>query len=197
MELRRIAVPAIAVLMAALATGCSSLQGTGDKGYISGDGQITTLDVAERGDPIELAGEDLDGNDLSLEDFRGEVVVVNYWWSQCPPCRVEQPALNDAAAELGDEASFVGINIRDLSADNGRAYVRSFEVPYPSVYDPSGEALLAFSGILSRNAIPSTLVLDRQGRVAATVIGAVPGTRTIPDLVADIADETRAGGTGG
>lgn len=177
-------------LVALLATGCSSFEGTGDKGYISGDGQITTFDVADRGEPIELAGEDLDGNELSLDDLRGRVVVVNYWWSQCPPCRVEQPELNAAAAELGDDATFIGINIRDLSADNGKAYVRSFDVPYRSVYDPSGKALLAFSGILTRNAIPSTLVLDEQGRVAATVIGAVPGTRTIPDLVADVSGET-------
>ena len=102
-------------------------------------------------------------------------MVVNYWWSQCPPCRVEQPDLNKAADELGDDVAFVGINIRDLSADNGKAYVRSFDVPYPSIYDPSGEALLAFSGVLSRNAIPSTLVLDKEGRVAATVIGGRAG----------------------
>ena len=184
--------PVLLALLIQLATGCSSYEGTGDKGYISGDGQITTFDAVDRGDPIELSAEDLDGNELSLDDLRGQVVVVNYWWSQCPPCRVEQPELNEAATEVGDDAAFVGINIRDLSADNGKAYVRSFDVPYPSVYDPSGKALLAFSGILTRNAIPSTLVLDKQGRVAATVIGAVPGTRTIPDLVADIAGE--AGG---
>lgn len=180
---------ALLALIAVLTTGCSSLDGTGDKGYISGDGQITAIDPVDRGKPISLAGEDLDGNPLSLDDLRGQVVVVNYWWSACPPCRVEQPGLNDAATELGDEAAFVGINIRDLSADNGKAYVRSFEVPYPSVFDPSGKALLAFSGILTRNAIPSTLVLDKEGRVAATVIGRVPGSRTIPDLVADIAGE--------
>ena len=177
-------------LLALVTTGCSSLEGTGDKGYISGDGQIHAIDPVDRDKPIALTGADLDGNELSLEDLRGKVVVVNYWWSQCPPCRVEQPALNDAATEVADDAAFIGINIRDLSADNGLAYVRKFDVPYPSVYDPSGKALLAFSGVLTRNAIPSTLVLDKEGRVAATVIGAVPGTRTIPDLVADIAGET-------
>ena len=183
-------VVALLALLALVAAGCSSLEGTGDKGYISGDGQITAIDAVDRGEPISLSGEDLEGNPLSLDDLRGRVVVVNYWWSACPPCRVEQPGLNDAATELGDDAAFVGINIRDLSADNGKAYVRKFDVPYPSVYDPSGKALLAFSGVLSRNAIPSTLVLDKEGRVAATVIGSVPGTRTIPDLVADIAGET-------
>ena len=188
---------ALLVLIALITTGCSSLDGTGDKGYISGDGQITTIDPVDRGKPITLSGEDLDGKPLSFEDLRGRVVVVNYWWSACPPCGVEQPGLNKAAAELGDDAAFVGINIRDLSADQGRAYVRSFEVPYPSVFDPSGEALLAFSGVLSRNAIPSTLVLDKEGRVAATVIGRVPGSRTIPDLVADVAAESPAGETSG
>ena len=188
---------ALLALIALITTGCSSLDGTGDKGYISGDGQITAIDPVDRGKPITLSGEDLDGKPLSFDDLRGRIVVVNYWWSACPPCRVEQPGLNKAAAELGDDAAFVGINIRDLSADQGRAYVRSFEVPYPSVFDPSGEALLAFSGVLSRNAIPSTLVLDKEGRVAATVIGRVPGSRTIPDLVADVAAESPAGETSG
>lgn len=195
MRLRSIIV--VPALLAVLTTGCSSLEGTGDKGYISGDGQITTIDAADRGEPIELSGEDLDGNALSLDDLRGQVVVVNYWWSACPPCRVEQPDLNAAAAELADRASFVGINIRDLSPDTPKAYVRSFEVPYQSIFDPSGKALLAFSGVLTRNAIPSTLVLDKEGRVAATVIGRVPGTRTIPDLVTGIAAETSVGATGG
>ncbi len=184
-------------LVALLTTGCSTFQGTGDKGYISGDGQITTIATADRSAPISLEGEDLDGDPLSLDDLRGRVVVVNYWWSACPPCRAEQPELNDAATELADEAAFVGINIRDLSSDQPRAYVRSFEVPYPSVYDPSGKALLSFAGVLTRNAIPSTLILDQEGRVAATVIGRVPGRRTIPDLVADIADESTAGEPGG
>ena len=188
---------ALLALIALITNGCSSLDGTGDKGYISGDGQITTIDPVDRGKPITLSGEDLDGKPLSFDDLRGRIVVVNYWWSACPPCRVEQPGLNKVAAELGDDAAFVGINIRDLSADQGRAYVRSFEVPYPSVFDPSGEALLAFSGVLSRNAIPSTLVLDKEGRVAATVIGRVPGSRTIPDLVADVAAESPAGETSG
>ena len=188
---------ALLALLALVTTGCSSLDGTGDKGYISGDGQITTIDAVDRGEPVSLEGEDLDGRPLSLDDLRGQVVVVNYWWSACPPCRVEQPALNDAASELADDAAFVGINIRDLSADNGKAYVRTFDVPYPSVYDPSGKALLAFSGVLRRNAIPSTLVLDEQGRVAATVVGSVPGKRTIPDLVADLVDEGSAGETSG
>jgi len=188
---------ALLVLIVLVTTGCSSLEGTGDKSYISGDGQITKIAPADRKDPISLTGQDLDGDELSLDDLRGQVVVVNYWWSACPPCRVEQPDLNDAAIELAGEATFVGINIRDLSEDNGKAYVRSFEVPYRSIFDPSGKALLAFSGILTRNAIPSTLVLDKEGRVAATVIGAVPGTRTLPDLVADVAAESPDGDNGG
>jgi thiol-disulfide isomerase/thioredoxin len=184
----------LAVLVAACAvllTGCSSLQGTGDKGYISGNGQITLVDPADRGDPIELEGTSLDDESLSLASLRGEVVVVNVWWSACAPCRSEQKKLNDSARN--DQAEFVGINIRDTSADAARSYTRNFGVPYPSLFDPSGTALLAFTGTLSPRTIPSTVVLDRQGRIAASVIGELPSTRTLDDLVSDVAAEPADG----
>jgi thiol-disulfide isomerase/thioredoxin len=166
-----------------LLAGCSSLGGTGDKGYITGDGRITEVPKADRGDPIDLQGRTLDGQPLSMSDLRGKPVVVNVWWSGCPPCRVEQPLLNEAADDLGASAHVVGINIRDLSADNALAYVRSHDVSYPSFYDPSGKALLAFQGTLSPRTIPSTLVLDSQGRLAASIIGSVPTKLTLTDIV--------------
>lgn len=187
-----------AVLVVALlglllsATGCSSLQGTGDKGYISGNGQITLIDAADRGEPVELEGTTLDGDPLSLADLRGQVAVVNVWGAWCADCRAEMPDLV-AAAEQAPDASFVGINVRDPSVDPAQAFVRRFEVPYPSFYDPDGEALLAFSGTLSPRAIPSTLVLDQEGRIAASILGPIPSTRTLVDLVADVAGEAPDG----
>lgn len=142
---------------------------------------------AERGEPVELSGEDLRGDPISLADLRGEVAVVNVWWSACPPCRTEMPHLVSAAEQTQGDAAFVGINIRDSSVEQAQSFVRSFDVTYPSFYDPSGKALLAFAGTLSPRSIPSTVVLDRKGRVAAAVIGALPSEQTLVDIVDQVA----------
>ena len=183
----RTAVVVLACLLALV--GCSSLSGTGDKGYITGEGVPTEVSPSAREAPVELTGTDLDGNDVDLADLRGTPVVVNVWWSQCPPCRVEQPELNDAADELGDQVVFLGINIRDSSADNALSYVRNYDVPYGSVYSPDGKALLSFAGTLNPRSIPSTVVLDADGRVAASVQGRIPTTQTLVSLVEKVLDE--------
>jgi thiol-disulfide isomerase/thioredoxin len=168
--------------------GCSDLSGTGGKGYITGDGVPTEIKPADRDDPIELAGEDLEGEPVDLADLRGKPVVVNFWASWCPPCRVEQPDLNEAAAELGDDVAFLGVNIRDANQAQAKAYVRTHEVPYGSIYSPGGEALLPFS--IPPRSIPSTIVLDAEGRIAATIIGKVPSTITLTDVVETVLQES-------
>jgi thiol-disulfide isomerase/thioredoxin len=176
----------VLLLLSALAlSGCGGLSGTGTKGYIEGDGQITQVAVADRGDPIEMSGSTLEGKRLSLADYRGQVVVVNVWWSACPPCRTEMPTLVRAASSKDHPAAYVGIDIRDSDVAQAQAFVRRFGVPYPSVFDPSGKALLAFAGTLSPRTVPSTVVLDAQGRIAASVIGPVPSALTLQELVDD------------
>jgi len=172
-----------------LLAGCSDLSGTGGKGYITSDGTVTEIAPGDRGDRIELTGEDLSGEPLALAPLRGKPVVVNVWWSACPPCIVEQPHLNEVADDLGDRASFVGVNIRDASAENAQAYVRGQDVAYPSFYSPDGRALLPFSGELGPRDIPSTLVLDRDGRIAAVVRGAIPSKQTLVSVVEKVLDE--------
>jgi len=168
-------------------SGCTSLEDAGDKGYVTGDGRLEIVAEADRGEPIELTGEDLEGNALDLADLRGTVVVVNVWGSWCPPCRAEQPDLNEAATETSQVARFVGINIRDPSADPALAYVRNLEVEYPSFYSPDGKALVAFAGTLSARTVPSTVVLDEEGRIAGSILGSLPSTQTLVDLVEDTA----------
>ena len=99
--LRTFAALPVALACLLVLVGCSSLSGTGDKGYISGEGVPVEVAAADRGDPVELTGADLDGTDVDLADLRGKPVVVNIWWSECPPCRVEQPDLNEAADRAG------------------------------------------------------------------------------------------------
>ena len=174
-------------------TGCSSLEGTGDKGYVTGEGRVTQLPVVDRDEPVTLSGEDLDGDRLEVEQFRGTPVVMVVWGSWCAPCRAEAPDVVAAAEELGKDAQFVGINIRDASAAQARSFVRTFDIPYPSYYSPDGKAMLALSGALTPNSIPSFVVLDREGRVAASIIGKLPSTTTLVQVTEDVVAESTDG----
>ena len=185
---RRTTTALAAVLLASTGlTACSDDVGSsGDAGFVSGKGVITRLAVDDRKEPGEVAGETLEGEPISLEDFEGKTVVVNVWGSWCAPCRAEAPDLVAASEELAaDDVEFLGINSRDLERAAAQAFQRRFEVPYPSIYDQQGRTLLAFRGTLSPNAIPSTVVIDAEGRVAASVIGEVSRS-TLVGLVEDV-----------
>lgn len=185
---RRLLLPTALLLAAGLLAGCSSDVGSsGDQGYVAGKGVITTLKVADRKAPGTVEGRTIDGRRVSLSDYAGQVVVVNVWGSWCAPCRAEAPMLADAAHDLAKrDVAFLGIDSRDPSEAAARAFVRRFEIPYPSIYDQRGSTLLAFRGTLTPNSVPSTVILDRQGRVAASVLGEISRT-TLDDLVDDVA----------
>lgn len=177
MKLRAVAATAALVLLAL--SGCTAndsladqyASGSGD-GYISGDGSITEIPADQRGEPVEFAGSDEAGEPLSSEDFAGSVYVVNFWYASCPPCRVEAPDLV-ALSEEYTEVPFVGVNIFD-GADVALAFADKFAVPYPSILDADTASVqLAFAGVVSPNAVPTTLVIDREGRVAARISGIV------------------------
>jgi thiol-disulfide isomerase/thioredoxin len=177
---------AVAGLLLAV-TGCTSLQGTGDKGFVDGDGTVRQIAPAQRGDAITLDGKDLDGKPLSLASMRGKPTVVTVWGSWCTACRQDSPYLVAAQKQLGGKANFVGIDSRDPGTAQAKAYNASFHITWPSFYSPGGEALLAFPGILTPNSVPTTVVLDPDGRPAATISGAVPSTLTLVELVQQVA----------
>lgn len=172
-----------------LTSACTDSEGTNDGGYIEGDSQIAQIGADQRKEAVELSGETLDGEQLDVADYRGQVVVVNVWWSGCPPCRTEMPMLVEAEQELAEQdVAFVGVNIRDSSRDNGLAFERGLGVEYPSIFAPGGEALLSLAGINPRT-IPTTVVLDREGQIAAVISGPIPGKVTFTDVVEEIAAE--------
>ncbi|NYI99526.1 thiol-disulfide isomerase/thioredoxin [Nocardioides thalensis] len=182
-----------ALLLGAL-TGCSDVSGTGDLDYVPGDGRVIEVDAADREDPVEISGETVQGDHLDLADLRGQVVVVNMWWSNCGPCIKEMPMLVEAESELPQkDTEFVGINIRDLSTATAEAFERSRGVDYPSIYDPGSETLARF-GSYEPYSPPATLVLDREGRVAALINGPVPSKTTLTALVEELVAEESADG---
>jgi len=181
------AVPLALGLACVLAlAGCSNDVGSsGNQGYVAGKGIITSVKAADRKQPGEVSGRTLDGEQVSLSDFRGKVVVVNVWGSWCGPCRAEAPMLARASRDLaGNGVVFLGIDSRDPSKDAAKAFVRRFDIPYASLYDQQGATLLAFRGTLTPNSVPSTVVVDPQGRVAGSVLGNLSRT-TLDDLVED------------
>src|SRR4051812_7994360 len=169
------------LLLSLVATGCHGLSGTNSGGYITGDGTTTAWAPADRGKAVELTGTTLEGKPVDLAGYRGRPVVVNVWWSGCGPCRTEMPLLQQASTELAGKAVFLGINTRDGSAENGLAFERSVGAAYPSIYAPDGRALLAFPGL--PRPLPSTVVLDADGRISATISGPIPSRLTLTQLV--------------
>jgi thiol-disulfide isomerase/thioredoxin len=185
------------LLALAMVAGCSGgggtaggtqQGGTANSRFVSGTGAVTTMPVGDRRSAPPLSGKSLDGKQISLSDFKGRVVVVNVWGSWCAPCRKEAPDLVAASKALrARHVAFLGINTRDLDPGPARAFVRRFAVPYPSIYDPHGEQLLGFRDTLPPSAIPSTVVIDTQGRVAARVLGPMT-KRTVEDLAHDVVE---------
>ncbi|KHL19253.1 thiol-disulfide isomerase/thioredoxin [Mumia flava] len=182
MTARRLLLAAAALLVGVAVSACASSTQADETtgGYVSGDGTITSVDPADRAPAPELAGESLGGDPVALSDFAGSPVVVNVWGSWCADCREEA---SDLAALADSGVEVLGINIRD-SRDAALAYDENYGITYPSIYDPSGETLLGFRDSLPAIAVPTTYVIDSDGRVAARVVGAT-SEATLRGLVED------------
>jgi thiol-disulfide isomerase/thioredoxin len=153
-----------------------------DKNYIAATSGVTEVSPADRGKPVDFSGLTEDGTTVSSKADRGHVIVVNFWYAGCPPCRAEASDLASIATQYkGKGVDFIGVNTRD-SAASTQAFDSEFKVAYPSILDAdTGEVQLAFSGSMRPNATPTTFVLDKQGRIAARIegdIAAQPSTLT-------------------
>lgn len=170
--------------------GTGSGTGSG-AGFVGGDGSIVLIDPAERVPAPELSGQTLDGETYSLADDRGEIVVLNVWASWCAPCRAEAPELEGVWADVqGDGVQFIGLNTRDSTVSAER-FVDTMGLSFPSVQDTDGRLQLLFSDSLPPQAIPSTLVIDREGRVAARMLGKVSAA-TLRGVIDEV-DRSTAG----
>ncbi|PRB71506.1 TlpA disulfide reductase family protein [Arthrobacter sp. MYb213] len=174
--LRSMLVAAVAVPLAACTVTEDPLAKqarSGDnKNYIAGDGAVEEYAVEKRTEPIEINSKTYQGTTVDLSAMRGKPVVLNFWYAACAPCRIEAPHLKELSEEFGDKVPFIGVNVRD-EAEASQAFERTFEIPYESIQDTDGQIQLAMTKYVPLQAVPSTLVLDRKGRVRARVIGAV------------------------
>ena len=206
--MRRSAIVALAAASALLLAGCASdpladqyREGSG-KNYIAGDGTISEFDASQRGEPIEFSGETVDGATFDSADTLGGVTVVNFWYAGCAPCRVEAPILEEVSQSfgVGEQAqgetavenpgvAFVGVNVRD-QAGTAASFEQTYGVSYPSILDVNeGTAQLAFAGDVPPAAVPTTIVLDRQGRVAARVLGQLTDASILESIIDDLLAE--------
>ena len=144
------------------------------KNYIAGDGTVTEFDSVQRPTFLPFTGETESGQMLDSKALVGQVVVMNWWYSACAPCRAEAPDLQALSEEFQDQGvQFVGVNVRD-TAETALAFDRKFDIGFPSIIDAqSGAVSLAFQGVVSPQAVPTTLVIDKQGKVASRILGRI------------------------
>jgi thiol-disulfide isomerase/thioredoxin len=190
---------AIAVASTLVLAGCTSNDSlansynkTGDTGnYVSPDGSTTTIAAADRGAPVAWSGTTDAGTKVSSSEYLGKVVVLNFWYASCPPCRAEAPDLEKLNQKYSPEGVvFLGVNVND-TGPTALSFEKSHGISYPSLLDlDDGSVRLAFHGKIQPNAVPTTLIIDEKGRVAARFSGLI----TSPSLVGTIIESTHAEG---
>lgn len=187
---------ALVIAAALLMTGCTSQsdglsadyqQGDDGGNYVSGDGTMVVIAADQRGSAVDFAGPTDAEQTLSSDDLRGSVVVLNFWYAQCGPCRVEAPDLVKLHADYADAGvQFVGVNVRD-GIDEARTFADKFGIVYPSILDvDDNDVVLAFAGDVPPNAVPTTLIIDQEGRVAARISGAIQSPTAVAAVIDDL-----------
>ncbi|MES1212547.1 MAG: TlpA disulfide reductase family protein [Leifsonia sp.] len=186
----------IAVAVSLALAGCSSdslatdyNSSDGNTNYVSPDGTTKTIAPADRGAAVKWSGTTDAGTEVSSSDFAGKVVVLNFWYADCPPCRLEAPDLEKLNRQYSDKGVvFLGVNVQN-TGPTARSFEKAHGVTYPSILDAvSGSVTAAFAGKISPTAVPTTLIIDAKGRVAARFTGLI----TSPSLVGTILDATLA-----
>jgi thiol-disulfide isomerase/thioredoxin len=173
--------PALAALLGAgiLLTGCTAdsdsvdITNGGEFRFVEGTPAGEVIPPDERAAAPEFGGTLLNGGSFESSELDGQVGVVNFWGSWCAPCRVETPEFSEVSQEYADDGvRFLGINVKETDKQFANAFVERFDIAFPSLHDPRGEVALAFRDYPA-NAVPSTIVLDPEGRVAAVYTGEV------------------------
>jgi thiol-disulfide isomerase/thioredoxin len=185
---------ALALLAVLALAACSSpgvsadYDSAGDGDYTSGDGTTQFYASENRGDPIVFEGETENGDRISSDELAGSIVLVNFWYASCGPCRTEADDLNRLYDEYSAQGvEFVGVNIRDDAA-TALSFEREHEVEYDSILDVGDAAVtLAFARPAPPSTTPTTFLLDREGRVAARFTSAIdPRVDVVAAMIDDL-----------
>lgn len=195
---RRIVASLAAVALALTLAACTSpnddltkqYQQGGDTGFISGDGRVQEIPVDQRDEAVEFTGTAVDGSTVTSADYADTVLVLNFWYAQCGPCRAEAPTLEETyQAVQPDGAEFLGVNIYD-GPEQATSFEQKYGISYPSLLAKDDADLkLAFASWTPLQAVPITLVLDTQGRVAARFVGQVESASILKTIVNDVLAE--------
>ena len=177
---RRLWWPAVGLLVLSLlgvgVTVAARSGGQQTQSYITTPGILQVVGPDQRVMAPQVQGELLDGSYFSTDGWRGHIIVVNFWASWCAPCRKETPELVQVAnATRSQGVEFLGIDIRD-DRDSATAFAQNYQELYPTLFDPDAQIQLAFRG-LPPNAVPTTFVFDRHGRIAARALGRITGAQ--------------------
>lgn len=180
----------LCVLLAVALTACGTAGGQESSvsgRYVDGAGTVV-FDPGEREPAPPVSGPTLDGDELSLADLDGPV-LVNFWASWCGPCVREAPHLAAVAEQYADRGlHVVGVNVKDQSLANARSFERDHGIPYPSWHDEAASIAASFGGI-GPAALPSTILLDADHRVAVRLFGAVTAMQLAPHLERVLSEE--------
>lgn len=183
-----VALALIAGVLAGCTTGSDAVDVSngGEFRFVAGTPDGEVIDEGDRASAPEFTGVLLDGSDFDSSSLSGDIVVINFWGSWCPPCRLETPEFQQVYDEVSaDDVSFLGVNVKD-DRQLAQAFLDDKGITFPSVFDPRGEIALAFRDYPA-NAIPSTIIVDRDGRVAAVYVSVVAAEelrRVLDTLVA-------------
>ncbi|TFV91480.1 TlpA family protein disulfide reductase [Blastococcus sp. CT_GayMR16] len=171
--MRVLVVPVIATVgLAGCSSGATAGSGASEYSFTGATEAAHVINPADRAVAPPFEGELLDGTPFDSEELAGDIAVINFWGSWCAPCRVETPDLQAVYTEVRDQGvQFLGVDVKD-DRQLARAFMSNVGAEYPSLFDPRGEVALAFRGFPA-NVVPSTIVVDREGRVAAVYTGAV------------------------
>jgi thiol-disulfide isomerase/thioredoxin len=174
---------AIALMLSAFvltSSGCATdslaeqfLEGD-NKNYIAGDGTVTEYSLGSRPKAADWSGVSESGDILSSDQLNGVITVMNFWYAGCAPCRIEMPELIELQDQfLADEVQFIGVNVRD-TPETALAFARQVNLNFPSIMDAkTGSVVLGFTGVVTPQAVPTTLVIDSEGNVSARVLGRI------------------------
>ncbi|WP_369391161.1 TlpA family protein disulfide reductase [Streptomyces sp. CG1] len=191
---RAVLLSAVAAVAALTLSACGkggTSGGGGNTNFVTGNSGIATVPQGKRDAAPDLSGQTIDGKTLDVAAYKGQVVVVNVWGSWCSPCREEAQYFAKVSQQYeGKGVEFVGINTRDTSTTPAVNFEKEHGITYPSLYDPTGRLMLRFKkGTLNPQLIPSTLVIDKHGKVAARALEALDDTALLKMLKPVLAEK--------